>query len=157
MKNFAIISTFIFICATGALLFGQEKIKENIRLLKSEDFSEQRRAIFELHDSGREAIPYLIEEISNEESIVLFIGNPKSSQYSRWGPSIYIGVLAAYLIELIIVREPTGEKEYYSSNLYLGNINNYLYCDGVIINKEDEELITVRDLVGISTVPLKVE
>ncbi len=63
MKNFAIISTFIFICATGALLFGQEKIKENIRLLKSEDFSEQRRAIFELHDSGREAIPYLIEEI----------------------------------------------------------------------------------------------
>ena len=152
MKNIAIISTIIFICATGALLFGQDKIKENIKLLKSEDFSEHRRALYELHDSGREAIPFLIEEISNEDSIVLFLGNPKSSQYSRWGPSIYIGVLAAYLIDLIIERDSINENEFFSSNLYLGDIKNYLYWDGVIIRKDNMELITVRDLLCIQKI-----
>lgn len=103
-------------------------------------FSTQRQVVFELHGLGKEAIPSLINNISNSKKVSAFLGNPLSSYGS--GTTSPAGVISAYIVELILGRErlKSNKKDYLFYMLLGGFSENYVYWDGIILNEKKERI-----------------
>ncbi|MEZ5425023.1 MAG: hypothetical protein R2747_02050 [Pyrinomonadaceae bacterium] len=110
----------------------------------------RQKAIFSIHRLSKEAIPALIENISNSKKVVAYLSNPLSS-----GPLVRdppMGVFSAYLIESILGRERLEERTIDNIPSTLGNDpNNYVYWNGFIVNSQNE-LIKDGDLIEVQKI-----
>jgi hypothetical protein len=110
-------------------------------------FGERAARIRSLYSSAERTIPNLIEEISSSRRSSVILNDPKSSNIEG-PPWRYCGVVAAYVIEMLLARsdlsltplpQPHGD-------FFLGiSSQDYVYTQGVI-RKKNGELIERSDL-----------
>jgi hypothetical protein len=81
----------------------------------------------------------LIANISNSKKVSVFLGNPLSSSGS--GSRSPVGVLSAYIVELILGRERLKSKNHDYNLGVLGEYSeNYVYWDGIIVTDKKERI-----------------
>ena len=109
--------------------------------LKSDYTYQSKIALINLHKSGKAAIPFLIKKIGEDEELMIILVNPLSSTIDDDALKIYSGLLAAYVIELILGREKLDTKNFFDDAQLLGpSLNNYIYYYGRIVSKKGEIL-----------------
>ncbi|MBP7865668.1 MAG: hypothetical protein KA419_06930 [Acidobacteria bacterium] len=114
---------------------------------------QRQKAISELYSKGKESIPVLMECIDNSEAVEMGLDNPFSSNVFPNSP-VYKGLIAAYLIELIlgcseIKLMPFSEP---SNSLICGGPMSYPYENGRIFDTVKRRPIVVRDLAIIKNI-----
>lgn len=125
---------FIILTAISLSIFASDRIKTLIEKF-GVSHKECKFAIFKLHRMGKDAIPFLIEAINAEKKIGNIMTNPMSSLLTEDIARVYPGVMAAYVIELIVARECLNTKEFFENEFTLGggNFENYIYYYGIIL------------------------
>jgi len=142
IPSFLFLILFFPVCAQNGEMV-------HLRNLQSDSIKIRKSSIFELHKLGKKAIPFLIQKIQEDEEIILLLNNPLSSTISAGTLKNYSGVLAAYVIELILGRKELAEENYFGNDFILGtNVKNYIYYNGKIVNEKNEN-IKKTDLMGI--------
>ncbi len=156
MAGVSRIVSFLLCASFGIALTscgGEKDFATLIEELKSESLETRRSAIFELHRRGKESIPRLIDEISDDRKVSLFLHNPTSSYIHPGSMVNFSGVLSAYVIELILARDKLYRDEHSNPHFILGagknELHNYIYANGIIVRKDGDSLgyfdmITVR-------------
>ncbi len=98
-----------------------------------EEFRVSFNAIMKLHQHGKESIPFLIDEISNQKSSTLYsLANPLNSNFNIEGSYDCLGFLYAYIIELILAKETLAEADDFPCCQFLGSEYNCIFWDGVL-------------------------
>lgn len=110
------------------------QISDLIARLESGSQPDRREAIVSLHRLGKEAIPSLIENVSNGKELPVSLVNPNNSDLREsMAAKTYAGTLSAYVIELILRREEIRLNPDDHPQFLLGNNpDNYAYWNGVI-------------------------
>jgi hypothetical protein len=143
--NFLLLILFFPACAPNG---------EMIQLsnLKSNSIKTRKSVIFELHKLGKKAIPLLIQEIPDDTEILLLLNNPLSSTIDEGSLKNYSGVLAGYVVELILGKELLENENFFGNDFILGtNIENYIYYCGKIVNEKEED-IQKSDLIEVQKI-----
>ena len=100
-----------------------------------------------IHDYGKSAIPYLIDLIDTEAK-----GNP--GFVNKYSSTIdlsdkYLGMNAAFLVELILAREKISSPlTYYEGTTMFSQVEGISY--GVIV-KDDSMHLTKEDMINIKS------
>ena len=134
---------------------GARKIALQIQMdsLKNGKDCERRSAVRALHRFGKQAIPGLLERITDSQlakSSALLLQNPLlSSVLPKSQHDEFAGVLYAYTIELILGREVLS-TEAGRCEFLLGQ-DDYLYGHGVI-RKDPNEALAPIDLSRIQQI-----
>jgi len=111
------------------------------------DIFTRQQTIFGLHKLGKEAIPNLIANISNSTRVLAMLDNPRSSD--RRGNYIPVGLISAFIIELILSKETlVNKKEDFGLAILGSTEENYPYWDGDIRNSGNK-FIKAGDLPEI--------
>lgn len=128
----------------------------------------QQWAIYNLHKSGKDAIPLLISEMDRPESVFVQLTNPVTSfSHPEWIKFCPVGMLHAYIIELILANplfrldatssgalsplpnprlDSLRESGYAHATSPLGtHPANYLFESNVIVSKRGD-LISQSDM-----------
>jgi hypothetical protein len=117
------------------------------------DVDQRLERISELHVQGKTAISMLVGEIDNREIAPVTLYDPFSSQ-SHLSSPVYCGVVAAYLIELILGRSTLLIKALSNSPaLLLGCCGeSYVYHCGCIVDAGSEKPIAPDALSQIKAI-----
>jgi hypothetical protein len=122
-------------------------LEGQLKSLKNGSLCERRSAVMALHRAGIQAIPALIEHISDgeiaESSALLFQIPILSSRPPDAQDDYFAGVLYAYSVELILGRERLIVRE--GPCDFLLDPGEYVYHSGVI-RKKHRRLIEASDL-----------
>lgn len=115
---------------------------------------ERFRNIAELHSKGLKSIPQLIASIDNREIAPVELQNVFWSSRRPLVSPVYCGVVAAYLIDLILGRVelsfqevPGGERMFLG-----GRMNNYIFVSGCIVYKGTRNPIPLAALPEVKNV-----
>ncbi len=123
-----------------------------IGTLKSESMMDRQAAFIELHALGKKAIPPLIDAINDDSMTFICLNNPISSTISQGSLSNYSGILAAYMIELILARDKLHLGGSGNSVWVFGSDpQNYIYDNGFIARNDGGDLMH-RDIKDISEI-----
>jgi hypothetical protein len=106
---------------------------------------ELRSAVLALHAEGREAIPALIEAIGDKTPVPVSLSDPRRSYVKAAEESTPRGVIAAYVVELILARTEMNTASSPDCDFVL-EPQDFLYQQGRIY---DAELREVTDLVPV--------
>ena len=109
--------------------------------------------ISELHAQGKASISMLVDEIDNQEIAAMTLDDPFSSQ-SHLNSKVYCGVIAAYLIELILHKSTLILKPLSNYPLLLLGCceENYIYHSGCIVNVGSKKPIAPESLHQIKVI-----
>ena len=111
------------------------------------------QAIFCLHSLGKEAIPVLIENISREEPTYVSLVNPLTSDRRGATRNMFLGEVAAYIVELILARANlTVDRISDFKHWELGSYKNYIYGIGLIVNAHTKKAIGSEELGEIQRI-----
>lgn len=126
-----------------------DEIRQLISKLESSSQQERRDAILSLHRFGKDAIPFLIDNISNSKEIYIGLGSPMNSDMRlSLEAKTYAGTLAAFVIELILNRAQIKLDKNDHPQFLLGNSqDNYVFWEGVIA--KNKGLAKMADLPRI--------
>jgi len=157
---YRMLGVFCFLVLGSVLTIGREsgavinveqddEIRQLVSKLESGSTRERRDAILFLHRFGKDAIPLLIENISNGKEIYGLLSNPTNSNLGlAIKAKTYAGTISSYAIELILRREEIKEDKNGESPFFLGDSDeNYLFPEGVI--KKNNGLAKKSDLLRI--------
>ena len=117
-----------------------DEIRQLITKLENGPQPERRDAILSLHRFGKEAIPFLIANISNDKETDIMLANPRNSDLRlTLAAKTYAGTLAAFVIELILNRTQIKLGPNDHPDFLLGdNPDNYLSWEGVIVKNKGQ-------------------
>ncbi len=126
-----------------------DEIRQLVSKLERNSPQERRDAILSLHHFGKDAIPFLIDNITNSKDLYVMLVNPRNSDVRlALEAKTYEGILAAYVIELILNREQIKLDKNDNPQFLLGNNpDNYVFWEGVI--RKNKGLATGADLPRI--------
>jgi len=103
---------YIFAMTLILMMFGMNNCTDEskdlsllMEKLKCQSAMERQTAFIELHSMGKESIPYLIDEIVDNNMTFICLHNPVSSMISKGSLMNFSGILPAYTIELVLARE----------------------------------------------------
>ena len=116
-------------------------ISSLIGQLKCESLMDRQAAFIELHALGKEAISDLVDAIQDDSMTIICLHNPISSIITRGSLNNFAGILAAYMIELILAKDKLnlgGDGN--SVWVFGGDPQNYIYDNGVIIRNDGGDL-----------------
>ena len=126
-----------------------DEIRQLISKLESGSKKERREAILSLHRFGKDAIPYLIDNISNGKEAYGILGSVRNSDLRlAFEAKTYAGTLSSFVIELILRRDQIKiDKNDHPQFLLGNNPENYIFWEGVI--KKKNGLAKKSDLLRI--------
>jgi hypothetical protein len=128
---------FIFIFFPFTACKGQKKCNELYKFIFTN--TAQKNVYYETHLMGKDAIPCLIDFIDTDKKSIVGFQDPKSSTIYSFNFKNYIGIEAAYLIELILSKDSI---ETVKSNEWEQNVKPYrIYGYGVIVKIRNKEPI----------------
>ncbi len=150
--NHVVTVAAIFILAITGCTDKAADIPTLIGTLKSESMMDRQAAFIELHALGKKAIPPLIDAIDDDSMTFICLNNPHSSTISQGSLSNYSGIMAAYMIELILARDKlklggSGDSVW----VFGGDPQNYIYNNGFIVRNDGNDLMH-RDVKDISEI-----
>ncbi len=146
-SNYVLIATaaILILCITGCTDKTAD-ISSLIGQLKCESLMDRQAAFIELHALGKEAIPHLVDAIHDDRLTLICLHNPISSRITRGSLNNFAGILAAYMIELILAKDKLhlgGDGD--SVWVFGGDPQNYIYDNGVMA-RNDGGGLTYRDI-----------
>ncbi len=116
-------------------------ISSLIGQLKCESLMDRQAAFIELHALGKKAIPHLVDAIHDDSMTLICLHNPISSRITRGSLNNFAGILAAYMIELILAKDELQlEDKGDSVWVFGGDPHNYIYENGVIARNDGGDL-----------------
>ena len=90
-------------------------------------------AVFNIHNYGKDAIPFLIEKIDTDKKSWTLVKHPNNSFVFKEALTNYVGVLYAYVVELILGKDRLLPNKTEQVIRILGDNNdNYIYWNGII-------------------------
>jgi hypothetical protein len=120
-------------------------ISSLIGQLKCESMMDRQAAFIELHALGKKAIPHLVDAIHDDSITFLCLHNPISSRITKGSLNNFAGILAAYMIELILAKDKLQLGGYGDSLWVFGDDpQNYIYDNGVIARNDGGDLTHVN-------------
>jgi hypothetical protein len=154
------LAVFCFLLSVSVSTIGREnrsvtndehddEIRQLISKLESSSIEERRNAIVSLHRFGKEAIPFLIENVSNQKQTYGWLCSIINSDLRlAIAAKTYAGTLSSYVIELVLRRDRIIlDKNDHPQFLLGNNQDNYIFWEGVI--KKKNGLAKKTDLLPI--------
>jgi len=139
MKLLLLLLIGIMLCvstrAKSQLSKSDQDLQEYLKSLKRGTLSERSSVVVALHRLGKQAIPALVEHISDAEiapSTALMLHNPFMSGVFTGTPrNEFAGILNAYIVELILAKDRLSATER-DPHLLL-SVRDYIYGEGVMV------------------------
>jgi hypothetical protein len=115
------------------------------------DVGERLQRITDLHAKAKQAIPLLLGEINNPHPSPVELENPINS-YAPFRSPRYCGMVAAYLIEMILGLDNISLKAGINDPHFLlqGDPENFVFQLGYIVNKKSRKPIDQSKLPQIA-------
>ncbi len=115
--------------------------KETLQLINQlEDKTPEKRqeAVVKIHALGKEAIPELINNITNGRIPRFLLRDPANSNLTVSQLHNSLGLTSAYLVEFILGNEDFPINEQDDKDFIFGN--NYVYWSGIIVNSKNKAI-----------------
>ena len=157
---YRMLGVFCFLVLGSVLTIGREsaavinveqddEIRQLVSKLESRSTQERREAILSLHCFGKDAIPFLIDNISNGKEAYGKLYSVRNSDLRlAFEAKTYAGTLSSFVIELILRRDQIKIDKNDNPQFLLGNSHeNYIFWEGVI--KKNNGLAKKADLLRI--------
>lgn len=158
-------SRWIFLCVVGAVIcayptlvqgtgdndVAQDDPKRLIHQLNDDSAGRRQAAAIKIHALGKRAIPRLIDTVTDSRPAQDLLKNPRSSNLQLANLESSLGLVCAYLIELILGREAVRIDASSGEGFFLGAAQNYPYWDGLIVNAQGR-VIKVQDLREVKSI-----
>lgn len=138
LKKFLLAILVLFLIQLEPLLTNNQ-IPNLLKKLKNDHENVCRDAIVEFHNLGKESIPVLIDEIGDGHKRMLSLADPMLSTIRDMSLYLNHGIVAAYVIELILAKPNLTINVPGDYPFLLGtNRENYIYGHGVIVDNNDK-------------------
>lgn len=133
MNKFVVI--FLAILTFNGFVIAQERCSDFLSPYIQGTSTDRLLKITSLHAKGKQAIPLILPEIENTEVAPIKLENPFLSYMPFISPTL-CGVVAAYLIEMILGKTSLSIHEFQDKTSFLieGDPESYVYGLGYIID-----------------------
>lgn len=130
-----------------------ECLKKYIDDLMINDATNRYNIVFYIHSCGKEAIPLLIGEIDTNKKAAILVRHTYDSFILKEAYTNYVGVLYAYVIELILGRDRLLPTIHTPIIWILGdNMDIYIYWHGIINYKDRRKSFDLYDMKVIKQI-----